>query len=93
MTVLESWSNGRPVIAHRIGALPELVREGVDGLLTDPDQPGDLAQKIDAMFSDPKNARAMGLAGREHLETYFNRNRWLGQIRKVYEDLGATLPA
>ena len=36
MTVLESWSKGRPVLAHDIGALPELIRPGIDGLLADP---------------------------------------------------------
>jgi glycosyltransferase involved in cell wall biosynthesis len=87
MTVLESWSNGRPVVAHAIGALPELIRDGVDGALADPESVEDLARKLDAMLSNPKQTAAMGLAGRERLEDYFSRRRWLKQISAIYNDL------
>jgi glycosyltransferase involved in cell wall biosynthesis len=87
MTVLESWSHGRPVVAHGIGALSEIVREGIDGTLADPRSVDDLARKLDAMLSNPKQAQAMGLAGRQQLEDYFSHHRWLRDIASVYEDL------
>jgi len=87
MTVLESWSHGRPVVAHAIGALPELIREGVDGTLADPWNVEDLAHKLDGLLSNPKQAHAMGLAGRQHLEDYFTHRRWLKEISVVYDDL------
>jgi glycosyltransferase involved in cell wall biosynthesis len=87
MTVLESWSHGRPVVAHAIGALPELIRDGVDGALANPESVVDLAQKMDGMLSNPKQAESMGGAGRSLLETYFSRRRWLAEIAVVYEEL------
>jgi len=87
MTVLESWSNGRPVVAHAIGALPEIIREGVDGTLADPEKVEDFAHKLDGLLSNPKQAESMGLAGRRHLEDYFSRSRWLKEIATIYDDL------
>jgi glycosyltransferase involved in cell wall biosynthesis len=87
MTVLESWANGRPVVGHAIGALPELIRPGVDGLLADPQSVGDLAGKLDELLSGPLQANAMGLAGRQHLEQDFNSQRWLRQISAIYNDV------
>jgi glycosyltransferase involved in cell wall biosynthesis len=87
MTVLESWSNGRAVAAHAIGALPELIRDGVDGALADPESVEDLARKLDALLSHPKQTAAMGLAGRQHLEDNFSHRRWLKEIATIYERL------
>jgi len=91
MTVLESWAHGRPVVGHAIGALPELIREGIDGSLADPASVDDLAGKMDAMLSNPNHAHAMGLGGRRHLEDYFNQRRWLSQIAGIYDELAAQL--
>jgi glycosyltransferase involved in cell wall biosynthesis len=89
MTVLESWSYGRPVVAHAIGALPELIRPGMEGLLADPTNVDDLARKLDEMLSDPKRAEAMGAGGRRRLETEFSHERWLKKIAAIYVDLQA----
>ena len=87
MTVLESWSNGRPVAGHAIGALPELIRDGIDGVLADPNNVQDLAEKLDGLLSDPKQTAAMGLVGRAHLLEHFSRRRWLKEISVIFDDL------
>lgn len=87
MTVLESWSHGRPVVAHAVGALPELIQEGVNGTLADPENVEDLAHKLEGLLSNPKQAAAMGLAGRQHLEANFSQARWLKEISTIYDDL------
>jgi len=89
MTVLESWANGRPVVAHAIGALPELIRDGVDGALANPESVDDLAEKMERLLSNPEQTAAMGLAGRKHLEDDFNQQRWLREIAVIYDDLKA----
>jgi glycosyltransferase involved in cell wall biosynthesis len=91
MTVLESWSRGRPVIAHNIGAMPELVRDGINGFLSDPDDSDDLAHKMENLFSQPGQSEAMGRAGRTLLEKEFNRERWLKEISEVYNLLQKSL--
>ena len=87
MTVLEAWAKGRPVVAHRVGALPELVRHGSDGLLARSDEVSDLAAQLDHFFSHPEAAAAMGLAGRRRLETDFSRKIWLQKIGEIYRQL------
>ncbi|MCE0522943.1 MAG: glycosyltransferase family 4 protein [Methylacidiphilales bacterium] len=90
MTVLESWSHGRPVVAHAIGALPELIHEGVNGSLADPENVEDLARRLDALLSNPRQAHSMGLAGRQHLEADFTQRRWLEEISTVFEGIRST---
>jgi glycosyltransferase involved in cell wall biosynthesis len=87
MTVLEAWSKGRPVVAHALGALPELIIDGFDGALADPTKPGDLAAKMEGLFANPKLATDMGLAGRRKLEDQFSQKRWLENISTIYHDL------
>jgi glycosyltransferase involved in cell wall biosynthesis len=87
MTVLESWSHGRPVVGHAVGALPELIQEGVNGTLADPQNVEDLAYKLEGLLSNPKQAAAMGLAGRQHLEANFSSARWLREISTIYDEL------
>ncbi len=55
----------RPVIASRIGALPEIVDEGITGLLHTPCDAADLAAKIRELYNDPARCINMGRAGRE----------------------------
>jgi glycosyltransferase involved in cell wall biosynthesis len=90
MTVLESWSKGRPVLGHAIGALPELIQDGVTGILADPNSVEDLARKLDDLLSNPQLAESMGQNGRQHLENRFSRKRWLEEIALVYADLPAS---
>ncbi len=87
MTVLEAWSRGRPVLGHRIGALPELIRDGENGMLADPADATDLAAKMDLLFCDPTKTQAMGAAGWEDLQTRFSLPVWKAKIRSVYDGL------
>jgi glycosyltransferase involved in cell wall biosynthesis len=87
MTVLEAWSRGRPVVAHDIGALPELIEDGVTGLLANPARVEELADRMERLLSAPDDAARMGLAGRAKLESHFTRARWLEQIAKIYGKL------
>ena len=67
LTVLEAMSSGLPVIATKVGGLPELVKDGVNGFLVNPRDPRSLA---DAMIKldDEAVAAQMGLKGREMAE-------------------------
>jgi glycosyltransferase involved in cell wall biosynthesis len=87
MTVLESWAKGRAVVAHRIGALPELIEDGVSGLLASPESEGELADRMERLLSSPEEAEKMGLAGRQRLETHFSRQKWVDRIAKIYSKL------
>jgi len=51
--VLEALATGTPVIASRVGGIPEAVRDGQDGFLVPPDDPQALAERLHLILSDP----------------------------------------
>lgn len=53
LTVLESFAAGVPVIASRIGGLPEMIRDGADGLLFEPGNAGELSSSLSRLAADP----------------------------------------
>ncbi len=63
LTILESFGAAVPVIATDLGGLPELVRDGVDGLVVAHEQPAALAAAMDALYADPDRALRDGCGG------------------------------
>ncbi len=71
MVIAEAFACARPVIASRLGALPELIRDGATGLLFEARQEQDLATKLRELAADPGRRTEMGkVARRECLERY-----------------------
>ena len=85
MVVLEAWAKERPVVAYAKGALPELIRHGVNGLLADPFSIDDLAKNIQELIDKPDLGPCLGRAGNQHLRKEFNRELWLSRIETVYQ--------
>ncbi len=67
LAAAEPLARGRPVVATRVGAIPELVRDGVTGLLVPPASPAALAMAIQRLLETPELAASLGQAGRAHL--------------------------
>jgi len=88
--VLEAMAAGRPVVAARVGAIPETVVDGETGWLVD-GSPDEVAARLEAVLRDPVRARAMGEAGRRRVETWFTPERRARAVEEVYARvLGAT---
>jgi glycosyltransferase involved in cell wall biosynthesis len=83
MVVLEAWAKGRPVVAHALGALPELIRHGEDGLVVAPDDPRIMADAILSILNDPAKGAAMGRRGEARLTQDFGRKGWMEKIRPI----------
>jgi glycosyltransferase involved in cell wall biosynthesis len=67
LAAAEPLARGRPLVATSVGAIPELVRDGVTGLLVPPADPQALAGAIQRLLADPELAAALGRAGRNHV--------------------------
>jgi phosphatidyl-myo-inositol dimannoside synthase len=67
---LEAMAAGLPVVACRAAAIPEVVEDGVTGLLAPPSSLEGLASALEALVADPGRARAMGMAGRRSVAAY-----------------------
>ena len=83
MVVLEAWAQERPVIANRIGGLPEIIDDGRDGLLVASNDPREMASAILRILDNPMESRLMGIAGRERLMKEFSPDVWLGNFKKL----------
>lgn len=70
MVVLEAYACGKPVVASRVGGLPEIVRHGETGLLVEPENVEALAEAILSLLDCPEMGAEMGGAGRRLAANY-----------------------
>jgi len=84
---LEAMAAGRPVVARRVGALPETVAHGDTGLLVDDDTPAGVASALGAILGDRARARAMGAAGRRRAQTEFTPERSVTTVEAAYREV------
>lgn len=104
MPAAEAMSCGLPVVASRVGGLPEVVKHGKTGLLVPPRDPAALASAIIQLLEDEDLRRSMGQAGRERVlqtftweaiaESFFMRAKELtgSEIRQQKGPRGASSP-
>jgi glycosyltransferase involved in cell wall biosynthesis len=72
LTCVEAMSCGRPVVATCLASGPELVEDGISGLLADPSNPADLAEKINLLLDDPELAQKLGINARQRVLEKFD---------------------
>ena len=84
IVALEAMSTGKPVIVADIPGVREIIEDGRDGLLADPVNPRDLAEKIRRLLSDPEVRKTMGARGREKVLESFSIERVTDRIEAVY---------
>lgn len=86
-TVLESMAMGVPVVASRWGGNPEAVEDRVSGLLFDPLDPRDLADKVNRVLNDSELADSFRERGRRRALVDFNIERTIKETESCFEDL------
>lgn len=86
IALIEAMALGRPVVATRVGGTPELVRDGVDGILVPPRDPAALADAIIALLRDPERRVRMGEAARRRAAGFDIRNA-VRRMQEVYEEI------
>ncbi|MGE0686297.1 MAG: glycosyltransferase [Dehalococcoidia bacterium] len=101
MAITEAFAIGLPVIGSRIGALPELIQDGVNGLLFEPGSADDLAEQLRLVASDDERMAGMGQAARDTYVTRYSVDiayellltAYLRASRKPVSSLKQTLEA
>jgi glycosyltransferase involved in cell wall biosynthesis len=87
ITLLEAMASGRPCVGTRVGAVPEIVEDGVNGLLVDPADSEALGGAISAILSDPGRGEAMGRKGLEVVKGKFSLDQMVNGTAEVYRDV------
>jgi glycosyltransferase involved in cell wall biosynthesis len=90
MSVLEAMSVGRPVIATRVGDLPEVMQDGRTGFLVAPDRPSEMAHALVALARDRTRAEELGRAGRARQRQAFSIEAMTRGYAELVADLGRT---
>lgn len=84
LAIAEPMSHGVPVIASRIGGLPEIVEDGVTGLLFEPGNAEDLAVKMRMLWENPQLCLQMGVAGRQKAMREYSPDIYYERLLAVY---------
>ena len=76
---------GTPVVATTVGGIPEIVDDGVDGILVPPGSDGALAEAIAELLNDPERRAKMAGAGREKVKSRFSFKSMVKSYEEIYE--------
>jgi glycosyltransferase involved in cell wall biosynthesis len=84
-SILEAFAYAKPVIASRIGGIPELVDDGVNGLLFEKGNVEELRDKINHLLNNTQLLKTMGIKAREKVEREYNSEIHYERIMEVYK--------
>lgn len=87
IVALEAMATGKPVVVADIPGVREVIEDGREGLLADPVNPQDLAEKIRRLLADSALCRQMGRRGREKVVSSFNIKRIADQVETLYRSV------
>src|SRR5262249_50140252 len=87
LAILEAWAAGLPVVASRVGGIPEVVADGRTGLLFPAGDDAGLATHLDRLLTDSVAARALGEAGRAEVREKFDVRTMCDTYQRYYRAL------
>ncbi|MFV0575463.1 MAG: glycosyltransferase family 4 protein [Vibrio sp.] len=87
MSVLEAMSYGKPVVGAKIGGIPEQISDGESGLLFEPGNVDDLAEKLKVLADNQELVQQMGIKAREKLVAKYSLEKHRAELITLYESL------
>jgi glycosyltransferase involved in cell wall biosynthesis len=94
VALIEAMATGLPVVATPVGGVPDIVEDGQQGFLIEPDDGAALAERMERLLSDAALRRRMGASGRARVLTHFdahtNSKRLLEHVKALVPARGAT---
>ncbi len=87
VSAIEALASGTPVVANRVGGVPDVVRDGVDGFLVDPGDIDGAADRLAELASDPELRARFGESGRTHVFERYSVSRLVDDIDRLYREL------
>ena len=87
MSAIEALASGTPVVATRVGGVPDVVRDGVDGFLVEPGDTEAAAERLAALALDPELRERLGAAGRARARERYSVDRLVDDVDRLYRTL------
>ena len=87
VSAIEALAAGRPVVASRVGGVPDVVRDGVDGFLVAPGDVERLAERLAELANDPELRKRLGAAGRDRVVARYAVERLVDDVDRLYRSL------
>ncbi len=84
VSILEAMAFGLPVVASRVGGIPEIVKHGITGFLVQPDNPKAIASAIIELLENPAKARKMGALGKLRVRSDFSIEKMMNKLECHY---------
>ncbi len=84
LALLQAMSAGLPVVATRVGGIPDVVRDGVDGLLVDAGDPAAVTTALRRLVTDVELRASMGASARDRVVAEFSLARCVDRLVEVY---------
>ena len=86
LSILEALALSRPVVASDVGGIPEVITDGVTGVLVPPHDPDALAAAIVRLLRDHPYADTLGRAGHDMVHDRFDIGTMVGLVQQIYEE-------
>lgn len=83
--LLEAMAHGLPIVCSRIGGLPEIVEDGINGLLYEPGNGAELAGRIQMLWQNPALCEKLGEAGRRKFQEKYDAEKLMDGLMRIYE--------
>lgn len=87
ITICEAMDRSLPVVASRVGGIPEIVRDGIDGFLVPSEDKDALAQAIEHLLQDEPRRLSMGVSGNARVNAEFRRKACLDRHMILYHNI------
>lgn len=85
LTALEAMASGRPAIATNVGGVPEMIEDGVTGLLVPPGDEEALSRALEQLLADPSAAASLGAAARRRVAERFTEEVQMRDLTRLVE--------
>lgn len=87
LVLLEALAHGTPVVASRVGGIPEFIEDGKAGRLVPRLEPGPLGEALLALWDDPEARTRMGRYGREEVVPRYSWDRVVDRLEGIYREV------
>jgi glycosyltransferase involved in cell wall biosynthesis len=87
MVLLEAMGLGKPIVATKVGGIPEVITDQISGVLVKPNDPEDLAQKSLYLLQEREVREKMGSEAKRRIEESFTAERMAQRVLKIYQSM------